>query len=367
MPENAYIVELPVGPLKPGTAYQYEVLIDGRAVALDHDLTFTTTPFYTDRAPPPEFTVALGGGHRVNDADYDPLNRTPGEGYEIFLAILAKNPALMIWTGNNVILREPDWGSKTGMFARYSKNRAQPELQPLLAAVPHVSVVSQGEFGPANTGKHFRNREDAQTAFELFWSNPPAAANGLGTSLRYGDADFFLLDDRSQRDISHDVDKYRKVLGEEQMEWLRRSLRESTATFKIVVTGSSALNPSDSPLNHKVAVVERDEMLANFDNDQIEGLLLVAGGKNYGELTKMVRANAPDLYELTTGPLTERPAENTKELNFYRVPSTSTFQRTFALMKFHGPEDNRQVTITVCNTHGEQLWTQTLAAKDMAF
>lgn len=367
--ENAYVVELTAGPLKPGTAYEYEVLIDGGPVKLPHEAKFTTAPFYTDRAPPPDFTVALGGGHRVNDPDYDPLNRTPGDGYDIFLAILAKNPAFMLWTGNNVILREPDWGSRAGMLARYSMNRAQPELQPLLAAVPSVAVVSQGEFGPDRAGKYFRNREDAQEAFELFWGNPPAIAStdSLGTTIRYGDAEFFLVDDRSNRDLAHDIDKYRKVLGEEQLAWLRQALRESKATFKVIVTGSSALNPSDSPLNHKVAEIERDAMLEDFSGDKINGLFIVAGGKDYGELTKMVRPNAPDLYELSTGPLTDRPAESTKELNYFRVPSTSTFQRTFALLKFHGPEGNRQMSITVCNSVGDQLWSQTIAAADMRF
>ncbi|GHB94106.1 alkaline phosphatase [Cerasicoccus arenae] len=369
LPENGFIVERSTGPLTPGTDYHYEVLIDGRPAKLTSDAKFKTTPFYTDRAPPPDFTVALGGGHRVNDPAYDPLNRTPGDGYGIFLAILAKQPDLMIWAGNNVALREPDWGSREGMIARYSQNRAQPELQPLLAAVPQAAVWSESDFGPANTGKHFRNLEDAQNVFELFWANPPAApsVDGTATSIRYGDAEFFLLDDRSSRDLAHDVDKWRKIMGDDQLDWLRQALRESTATFKVVVTGSPALSPSDSPRNHKIAKHERDAMLDALKSDNIGGLIFVAGGKDFGELTKMVRANAPDLYELTLGPLTDRPADSSSELNFYRVPSTATFKRQFAVMKFHGPEDNRQLTLTVYDTLGEQLWTQTLAAKDMQY
>lgn len=367
--DNAYVVELTAGPLAPGTEYQYDVLIDGQPAPMSAETSFKTAPFFTDRAPPPDFTVAVGSGHRVNDAPYDPLNRSPGEGYDIFLAILAKQPDFMLWAGNNVFLREPDWGSRAGMLARYSKNRAQPELQPLLASVPQAAAVSQSDFGPEKGGKHFRNREDAQAAFDLFWANPPAAssADSLATTVRYGDAEFFLLDDRSHRELEHEVDRRRKILGDAQLEWLRHSLRASNATFKIIVTGSSTLSPSESPRNHKVAEEERDKMLAHFKDDKIEGLLIIAGGKDFGELTKMVRANAPDLYELSMGPLTDRPTESTREMNFYRVPSTGAYERQFALLKFQGPEDNRQVTITMCNQNGDTLWTQTLAAKDMAF
>jgi len=366
---DAYVVKHLAGPLDPGTNYQYEVLVDGVAARVSSDLQFTTAPFYTDRAPPPDFTVAVGSGHRVNDAPYDPLNRSPGDGYDIFLAISAKQPAFMLWAGDAVTLREPDWGSRPGMLARYSKNRAQPELQPLLAGTPQVAVVSQGEFGPANTGMHFRNREDAQAAFELFWANPPAAnsADALATSVRYGDAEFFLLDDRSHRALEHHVDKHHQILGPDQIEWLRNALRESTATFKVIVTGSSALSPSDSPRNLKLAEDERDNLLEMVKNARIEGLVVIAGGKDFGELTKMVRANAPDLYELSMGPLTDRPVDQTNEVNFYRVPSTGTYERQFALLKFHGPEDNRQLTITMCNRNGDPLWEQTLAAKDMQF
>src|SRR5690606_7842939 len=97
-----------------------------------------------------------------------------------------------------------------------------------LASVPQAAVLSQGEIGPANSGKHFRNLTDAQEVFELFWANPPAptSVGGQATSLRYGDAEFFLLDDRSFRDAAHDVDKLRKILGDAQIEWLRQALRE---------------------------------------------------------------------------------------------------------------------------------------------
>ncbi|WP_309385059.1 alkaline phosphatase D family protein [Cerasicoccus frondis] len=368
-PENGFVAKATAGPLEPGTVYRYEVLLDGKKAAGDAEMKFKTTPYYTDRAPPPDFTVALGGGHIVNDPAYDPLNRTPGGGYEIFLAILAKQPDLMIWAGNNVHLREPDWGSRAGMIARYSKSRAQPELQPLLAAVPQAATVSQGEIGPANTGKHFRNLADAQSVFELFWANPPSArsADGLATSIRYGDAEFFLLDDRSNRSLDFDVEKNREIMGEAQLAWLRQALRESTADFKIIVTGSSALSPSDSQLNHKIAQHERDGMLDDLKSDRISGLMFVNGGKDFGEFTKMVRANAPDLYELSLGPLTQRPADATRELNFFRVPSSSTFQRQFAMLKFHGAESDRQLTVTVYNGLGDQLWTQTLALSDMQY
>lgn len=366
--EDAYAVTLTAGPLDPGTAYRYAVLVDGAEVPLEHEARFQTTPFFTDRAPPPDFSVALGSGHRVNDDRYDPLNRAPGDGYEIFLAILAKQPDFMLWLGDSVTLREPDQGSRAGMLARYSRNRAQPELQPLIQAVPQVAVFGEGETAPG-ADRHFRNLEDAREVFGLFWPGPPAAPSVGGTAsiLRYGDAEFFLLDTRSFRDLEHDRADRREILGPEQMQWLRQRLRRSDATFKIIALAGPVLNPADSPRHLVAAKDERDTLLDQLKHDEIEGLLFVSGGKDFGEMTKMVRANAPDAYELTVGPLTDRPAERTRELNYYRVPNTSAFQRHFALLRFHGPEDNRQVTLSAYDVHGDELWSQTFAARDMRF
>ncbi|MEO0795192.1 MAG: alkaline phosphatase D family protein [Verrucomicrobiota bacterium] len=366
---NGFVAEAAAAPLVPGTTYEYSVVINGTAVQSDHATEFSTTPFFTDRAPPPDFTIALGSDNRVNDELYDPLNRSPGDGYDIFLAILAKDPAFMLWAGDAVNLREPDWGSREGMIERYSFNRKQPELQPLLAKVPQVAAFSQGEFGPTNNGKHFNNLGSAQEVFDLFWANPssPQSVDGMATVVRYGDAEFYILDDRTNRDLDHTVPKQKKVFGDEQLEWLRRSLRQSDATFKVVVSGTPALSPVEIPRNLRMAKPEQERMIDKLKDDKIEGLIFVAGGKDFGEFTKMVRANAPDLYELTLGPLTDRPAEKTRELNFYRVPSTSTFTRQFATMRFHGAEGDRQITISVFNTLGGQLWTQTIPRSQMRF
>ncbi|MGE9294794.1 MAG: alkaline phosphatase D family protein [Puniceicoccales bacterium] len=366
--ENGYTVTSVAAPLDPGTAYGYAVAVDGKQINFEHETTFTTTPFFTDRAPPPDFTVALGSGHRVNDAAYDPLNRIPGDGYGAFLAILAKQPAFMLWAGNSVTLREPDWGSREAMIARYGKERSQPEMQSLMASVPQAAAFSRGEVGPENAGKHFRNLDDAHEVFDLFWPNPTTVSSvgGAVTTVRYGDAEFFLLDDRSFRDMEQ-FDGKKQILGTEQIEWLRRALRESSATFKVVVLGTSALSPSDSTKNLKSAPNDQKELMEALTRDRTGSVVFVCGGKDFGELTKMVRANAPDLYELSLGPLTDRPTERTDELNFYRVPNTSTFTRQFATMRFHGSEDQRQLTISVFDSNGTQLWTQTIAEDTMRF
>ncbi|WOO41199.1 metallophosphoesterase family protein [Rubellicoccus peritrichatus] len=368
--DEANTATLIAGNLDPGTLYEYRVFVDGKPVAADYALEFQTPPFYRDRFPPPDFKVALGGGHYANDKAYDPLNRIPGGDYSIFLAIAAKNPDMMIWLGNNIFLREPDWDSDSGVLSRYSKNREQPELQPLLGSVHHLATWSTHDFGAEGADRLSQSGQHARHAFDLFWANPPhdvAGINGITAKASWSDVDFFILDDRTNRDLTSRVSSKRQILGEEQIKWLVESLRRSNATFKVVVNGSPILNPADSPENLQIAEDERDELLEALKDADIPGLFFVAGGKSHGELTKLVRANAPDVYELTLGPLTGRPASDTRELNYFRVPGNSVFQRHFSILEFHGPEDDRQMRVSVYDVNGTEIWTDNFHASSMQF
>lgn len=357
---------LTAGPLEPGQSYGYEILVDGNAAQVGTPTTFTTAPMYRGYGPPPDFAVALGSGHYVNEAKYDPLNRTPGGDNEIFLSIYSQSPSLMIWAGNNIYLHEADYGSRSGIFDRYTKSRSVEEIAPLLASVPNAAVWGAKDYGNAASGKYFRNRKDSEEAFQRFWPNPPAdATETLATNFVYGDAEFFLLDVNSARDTASSVALERTFLGAEQIDWLLKQLALSNATFKVVVAGGSILSPSDEPDQAAIARTERDALLRALLAARINGIIFVSGGKNYGELTKVSRPNAPALYELALGPLTHRADSGGAPLNHYREPSTTTYRRQFALVRFQGAENNRNLTIEVRDSKGNELWTRTLSKADL--
>ncbi len=371
-PANACTAKLLADNVTPGTRYAYEVLVDGRPVAMPHTLEFQTLPNFRDRTPPPDFSMALGGGNYVNDIPYEALNRRPGDEHSIFLAILAKAPDAMLWLGNSTYLRDADWGSRTGYLRRYTDTRSLPELQPLLGSVHHYAVWSWGECGPATAaqGLHLYNRATATEAFRLFWANPTfgvADLPGTATQFRWADADFFLLDDRTFRDTTPANPAKRVVLGQAQVDWLLASLKRSRATFKIVVCGSPILNPIESEHNLTAAPIERERLLEALREARINGLVFLSGGKDFGEITKMVRANAYDLYEFTICPLTARPVPKVEESNFFRVPNSVLAKRHFGLLRVTGPEDARVFTVTLYDAVGNELGSQKILASQLGY
>jgi len=361
----AHTAALTLDGIEPGNLYSYQIELDGSLVGETH--RFTAPAFFHDRTPPPDLRVAVGGAHYVVEDGFEPPYRILGGGYGIFETILEQEPKLMIWTGNTAHLRPSDWSSRNGYLKRFSTARATDELQPLLAGIPHYGIWGATDYGYPHAGRHASHRAIAENAFTAFWPRPvdPPAVDGLAFQFQRSDVDFFFLDVRSYRDDAPPTTESPVILGAEQIEWLRNALLRSTATFKVVVAGAPVLNPADNRANLSYAESEHTRFLQILRDERISGLVFLSGGKPYGELTRLVHANSYNLHDLTLGPLTAEPRENDDELNFFRMPGTSSFERHFAILDFTGPEDDRQLTIRVLSMEGNELWNRTIKASQL--
>ncbi len=351
--------------IEPGQNYNYRVELNGELVT--SPATFTSPANYYDRAPPPNFKIAVGGAHYVIEDGFEPPYQILGGGYDIFSTIADTNPALMIWAGNTAHLRKSDWASKSGYLKRFAKARSLPQLKALLQSIPHYATWSDHDFGAPNGGQQSAYRNLAESSFEAYWPRSVEIdqLEGVATQFRYADVDFFMLDVRSYRNDTPDTSTRVQILGKKQIEWLRQSLIRSTATFKVIVAGAPILNPADSRSNLSYAEREHTELLQMLREARIAGLFFISGGKNYGELTRLVHANSYNLYDLTLGPLTANPGNNEDELNFFRMPGSSTFERHFALIEFSGAEKARELTIRVMSMEGKELWHRNIPASSL--
>ena len=351
--------------VEPGKHYNYRIELNGK---LQTPLnTFATPTNFQGRTPPPDLRIALGGAHYVAEDGFEPPYQTLGGGYRIFSTILEADPDLMIWTGNTAHLRASDWSSQSGTLKRFSKARSVAELQPLLASIPHYATWSNSDYSTSNAGHHYSFRQNVEKCFNAFWPRPVEITplEGIATRFRRSDVDFFMLDVRSYRDDIPTSDRLPQILGHKQIEWLRQEILRSTATFKIIIAGAPILNPADNRNNLSHASREQTKLLQLLRNERISGVFFISGSKDYGELTKLEHAGSYNLYDLTLGPLTANPLEDPNELNFFRIPGSSTYERHFALIDFTGTENNRQLTIRVMGMDGKKLWKRTIKASQL--
>jgi alkaline phosphatase D len=356
---------LKLNAVEPGKKYNYRIELDGKLT--EEQNTFSTPDNYLGRTPPPDLRIAVGGAHYVTEEGFEPPYQILGGGYGIFSTILTEKPELMIWAGNTAHLRDSDWASKSGTLKRFAKARGVTELQPLLASIPHYGTWSSTDYGTANAGKYYSYRQHAEDSFKAYWPQPVevASLDGITTRFRRSDVDFFILDTRSYRDDAPSSDRLPQMLGKEQIEWLRQEIINSTATFKVIIAGAPILNPADNRSNLSYAEREHSDLLQMLRNERIPGLFFISGGKYYGELTRLVHANSYNLFDLTLGPLTANPKENQDELNFFRMPGSSIFERHFALLDFTGPEEDRALNIRVMSMEGTELWQRTIKASQL--
>ncbi len=366
---TAFTAKLIADRVEPGKKYAYELYINGKKVDRPYPLKFQTQKLWQWREDPPPFTFAIGSCAYVNDTPFDRPGTPYGANYEIFTAIFEKHPDFMVWMGDNVYLREVDWYSRTGILYRYTHTRSLPELQPLWGSVHHYATWDDHDYGPNNSNRAFRNKHQTLEAFKLFWPNPGFGHDempGVMTMFQWGDVDFFLTDNRTFRSPNFRTTGERTILGDRQIEWLIDGLKDSQAPFKFVVMGGQFLNSVDRFETYSTLPGERERILNAISHERIPGVIFFSGDRHHTELSKLERFRDYPIYELTVSPLTAGPNPRAvNEANVYREEGTFVGERNFAVLEVSGPRRERVLKMTIFNTAGKEMWSRTLAAKDL--
>lgn len=365
--QTGYTAKCIADRVEPGRVYTYQLFINDMPVSLPYPAEFKTQPIWQWRTDPPPFSVATGSCAYINEPPYDRPGKPYGSAYEIFTQIAAQKPELMLWLGDNVYYREPDWTTRTGMLHRNTHARSLPELQPLLASTHHYAIWDDHDFGPNDSDGTWVHKETAWEVFKAFWGNPTFGVNGqkgCTTWFQYADVDFFLLDDRYFRAPNFCQSCDRTMLGKSQLDWFLAALSASQAPFKIVAIGAQFLTPVKKHERYSnLFAAERDSILAHIERENIKGVIFLTGDVHFTEMNALKNARGNWVYDLTTSPLTSGvndsgPSEN----NALRVEGTAVARHNFSVLRFSGPRTQRQVEITVYGADGTAQWTRTIGA-----
>ncbi len=363
---EGYTAHLIADRVQPGEVYEYELLINDQVVKLGYPTTFQTQTLWQWRTEPPSFKLATGSCAYVNEPAYDRPGKPYGDEYQIFTAIHEKKPDIMLWLGDNVYLREPDWYTRTGFLHRYTHTRSLPEMQPLLASTHHYAIWDDHDYAIDNGDASFVHKELSQEIFRLFWGNPTYGLPGQGgitTQFRWADIDFFLLDDRYFRTSNNLKTGECTVLGEAQLDWLINALATSDATFKIVAIGGQVLTSYVGNETYMTLCArERAQLLERINGEGLKNIVFLSGDRHHTEFSKMIDRNGHTLYDLTTSPLTSG-VHHTTEANEFRVEGTLVTARNFAMLEFDGPRKQRTITIRIFDSSGKEFWSRKITAE----
>ena len=142
------------------------------------------------------------------------------------------------------------------------------------------------------------DREKVRKVWFENWNNPKVEKEGIYFNTRLGPIEIIMLDTRSCRNVNQ-RGNYGSYLGSEQLEWLKYTLKNSNAPFKIISSGTMW---SDYVTNGKDSwgtwdKMAREEIFSFIEKEKISGILLISGDRHGARAFTIPRKSGFKFYE----------------------------------------------------------------------
>ena len=380
-PAGGQPIKIVLPLLEMGARYTYSLTIDGQPQTFPYPLSFKTTELWEWRKAPPDFSFLFGSCAYLNDPAYDRPGTPYGKGTEIFRHMAETGADFTLWGGDNLYLREADYSSESGIWYRYSRDRATPDLQKLYAVMHHYAIWDDHDYGPDNSNSPFEFKDVTLAAFKTYWGNPTygeASNPGVYGKFVWGDAAFFLMDDRTYRDdtaLDQDNHPHKTAWGDRQFNWLKQSLLHSKALrnyrFKFIVTGGQVIQTAVKTMrseSHELYRREREELIDFIKANNITGVVFLTGDVHHTGLYRRPLSETQSIYELTSSPLSSgawNAAASEKAKDPFVVPGTLVGTQNYCQVSIVGPKDARALHIRCFDKTNALQWEHTIPASDL--
>ena len=176
-------------------------------------------------------------------------------GYPALETILKLKPLFFVGTGDNVYYDTPDKPrakTLTEMRQKWHEQFVQPRYRDLFAAVPTYWEIDDHDYridDGDNTGDHHPTPEEGR---RMMLEQLPVApmddkdAKTYRTHRVSRDLQIWLPENRMYRSPNAMEDGPGKsIWGKEQAAWLKKTLKESDATYKLLISPTPMIGPDD--------------------------------------------------------------------------------------------------------------------------
>ena len=256
-PDTDYILKAHVANLKSGTRYYYRLRYGpSREVTTFGPMGTFRTHAKRRVAEPVRFVVVTGmnygkfydGGNQYSGAD-------KALGYPALEAILQQKPDFFVGTGDNVYYdwpKSPAVRTQAELRRKWHEQFAQPRFKALFAQVPTYWEKDDHDFRFNDCDLTGDTLPLSALGIDTFREQVPVAPPGDARAVTYRTyrvnqlLQLWFVEGRDYRDANTMPDGPSKTLwGREQLNWLKRTLRRSDATFKILVSPTPLIGPDD--------------------------------------------------------------------------------------------------------------------------
>lgn len=278
-PGQRYICDTRIGPdeehLAAGPIAEFKTL-SGASTAAEVSFVVVTGMNYAKFHGDDRIDRAIHKLHNNTELPEPYAGPDKGLGYPALATILKMNPDFFVGTGDNVYYdtpKEPRAETITEMRQKWHEQFVQPRYRELFAKVPTYWEVDDHDYridDCDNTGDY---EPSPELALRVLLEQLPYGPSGDDKVTTYRthrvsrDLQIWLLENRVYRSPNNDPDGPEKTIwGADQKAWLRKTLIESDASFKLVISPNPMLGPDDARKTDNHANIggfqhERDEFL----------------------------------------------------------------------------------------------------------
>lgn len=326
-----FTVIIPVKGLEPGTSYGYKVRVLSSAGKTMEGKAYSQMGQFSTLPDPQIHTPFrfiwsgdLGGqGHC----------RKMEDGYLIFDTIRDSDPSFAILLGDlayadNRCPSPPNLPgsdfiarSLADFRAKHRYQHEDPAFQRFLATIPVYSVWDDHEVANNFSGMNEPLMPLGRQAFREYWplEGQEGDPHRMFRQVQYGaDIEIFLLDTRQYRSSNSKRDgPHKTMLGQDQLGWLIKGLRQSSATWKVIVTsvplaiqkeGEGNQGGNDSWARGKTGTGffhELQFIVSQILVRQVSNVVWLSGDVHFAQANVYDpnKDGVPDFHEFIAGPL----------------------------------------------------------------
>jgi len=280
--------------LRPHTTYYVDIEINGESRMKGRYSEFTT---FVPRGEPVDFKFAILTDFFGN------------EDSGVFEQVARHEPSLdFVYLGGDFWHANIDdmQGKRDEFKSMYSLHTPQAYagyfVRDILSQYPVAHCYDDRDMGKNNADKTYPNKAETLQVLQEYFPTYPMSSRGCWQKFSYGQADFFILDTRSQSDPAKTPDGPDKSmldgdeLGDEgQRRWLEDSLLSSTAKWKLIFSGSP-FNPTVKKRDAWYGYPHERERLIDFvQSNNINGIVIISGDLHAGGIDDGTNASFPEM------------------------------------------------------------------------
>lgn len=301
-PESDHIVRTKLEGLKPGTLYHYRLLAGSNEADAKAGPTRT---FKTLPDPAADAPLSFLMGSCQNYAFF--MNGAEGKGkpapaedrrlgYPSYAAMLALKPDFFIGTGDIVYYDHPaKTAAKTlpELRRKWHEQFRFPRMVDFFAVTPAYWSKDDHDFRYNDADLDGKTLPAPTTGIEIFREQMPIHPAGDTTSPTYRthrvhkDLQLWFVEGRDYRSPNAMPDGPDKTIwGAEQRDWLQRTLKESDATWKVIITPTPMVGPDrdskkDNHTNTRGFRQEADRFFTWLAENGVKNVMSFCGDRHW--------------------------------------------------------------------------------------